>query len=316
MVLEGSRCELCEAAQPGEEAARIRVMNELGPYAVLPKPNPRIEPHEKELYMATNVKKPTLRSLGIAAGVYKQGDMKVFQKELPDLIEDLKKEFPGIDEMDENQVQDLLTDVKKNGVTGGKGDGKKGEDEPRSRGRGSDKDKDEPARGRGRSSEKDEEPARGRGRGKDPEPEKKDEEPARGRGRGRAADKDESKKDEEPARGRGRGRSADKDESTKEEPARGRGRGSDKVDKDEVPAKDGPDNTQVIELLEGVLGAVGKVSDRLDAIEARGVENGEAIDELKDKVNVLRDGVECIVFGDQPEKGEKTLEDVIKRVQG
>ena len=276
MVLEGSRCELCEAAQPGEEAARIRVMNELGPYAVLPKPNPRIEPHEKELYMATNVKKPTLRSLGIAAGVYKQGDMKVFQKELPDLIEDLKKEFPGIDEMDENQVQDLLTDVKKNGVTGGKGDGKKGEDEPRSRGRGSDKDKDEPARGRGRSSEK----------------------------------------DEEPARGRGRGRSADKDESTKEEPARGRGRGSDKVDKDEVPAKDGPDNTQVIELLEGVLGAVGKVSDRLDAIEARGVENGEAIDELKDKVNVLRDGVECIVFGDQPEKGEKTLEDVIKRVQG
>jgi len=324
MVLDGDRCALYEAAQQGEEEARARILTELGPYAVLPKPNPRIEPHDKELHMPTNTgaKKPTLRQLGVEAKIFKDGDMRVFQMDQKELLEALEKTFPGISGMEESEVQDLLSDVKKNGVTGGgKSAGKdKDDDAPRGRGRGSrdeddDKKKDEepPARGRGRAAReeepaKEEPPARGRGRGRssDEEPAKKDEEPpARGRGRGRAA-AEEPKDDDGPPRGRGRGRGS-RDEEPKADETDNRGKGAE---------KSGPDNTQVVELLENVLGKLGGIEERLDKLEAQGTDSAKALGKLQDKVAVLRDGVECVVFGDQAEKGEKTLEDVIKRVQG
>lgn len=250
-------------------------------------------------------KKPTLRSLAIAAGLLKISDGNAFQMQADELIALLKPKFPGIADLDEDGVNELKVQVEKGGKTA--------EPEPAGRGRGRAAAEPEPApRGRGRAAEpepKVEEPARGRGRrAAEPEPEPVKDEPApRGRGRGRAEPEPEPAKDEPAPSRRGRGRAA--------EPEAAEPSGSGSVDRS---AKD-----EVTPLLEEVLKQLGaldkRISDLNVSVEAAVGNVGnlaEIVEGMQEQLQATYDGVECVVFGDAPEKKEQSLAEVIKRVKG
>jgi hypothetical protein len=269
--------------------------------------------------MSTSVKKPTLRQLAVEAGLAKPNDLKLFQMDIDGLIDLLKKDFPGIDEMDDDDVLELTKAEKKKG--GGKAEEPK--EEPRGRGRAkADEPKDEPrGRGRAKAEEPKEEP-RGRGRAAKEEPKEESKEEPRGRGRGRSDDKEEPK---EESRGRGRGAAADE---KKEEPrGRGRGRGSEEPKeepKSESNASGGGDTSGLVTLIEAVLGGQVEMGKRLDALEkslseidakvdAADLNNTKTLKGMKAQLAEVHVGVESIYL-DDIDKKDKDLAAVLKRV--
>lgn len=306
MLEDRDRCELYEDAQPGEASARKRVLEELGAHALLPKPNPPITKKEELHHMASSPKKPTLRELAVAAGISKPNDLKLFQMDVDALLDLLKPEFPGIDELDEDGVLDLITAAKKKGKDGkddeaprGRGRGKEEPDEaPRGRGRA--KVEEEAPRGRGRGKAEEEEAPRGRGRGRDEEPAKKKDEPEetpRGRGRGKA---EEPPADEPRGRSRGRGARDEEPEVKAEKAPAGKDRGD-----------------EVTQLLEQVLTGQADIKKQLEALEAKvdSMDTGtaKALKGLKTQSNEIHAGVESLYLEDFDKK-DKSLADVVKRI--
>lgn len=317
MIVENDCCELYESALAGEETARKRIIQELGAYAILPKPNPRIELNEKELPMS--VKKPTLRQLAIEAGLFKPNDLKIFQMNGDELLEVLKPKFPGIDELDEAGVQDLIANVKK----GGGKPASKDDDKPRGRQR--EEEPEEKPRGRRRESEpeekkpaaKEDDKPRGRGRREEP-PAEEEEKP---RGRRREEPKDEPAKDEEKPRGRGR-RSEPDDEPKDEEKPRGRGRGRGREEESEeappkrAAEKEAPSASQTDVMLEAVLKGLADLNGRLDEIQSEALASSakvqKELEEQRTLIDEMHAGVDLVAFQDELPKKAKTLADILK----
>lgn len=303
MLSEGDRCELYEPAQAGEEPARYRVLRELGPYALLPKPNPRVEPDESRIEDMIASRRPTLRQLATEAGLLKPNDPDAYQKEREELIPLLRTKFPGIEELDEDAVKDLLAEEKEKNEKGVK------DDKPA-------KVEEAPA---GR---------RGRGRAEEPAPEPPKEEARTGR-RGRGAPVEEAPapapKEEPKAepmaegrRGR-RGRGDAAAESPKAEPAEG----VNSSVADSKPATESVDITPILTLIEHVLGEVKGIGVRLEKLEKLERLIGEnaqeleilsgKIEDLDARLNEVHVGVESLYLNDIDEK-DQSLADIVKRI--
>lgn len=296
MLIDGDRCELYEASQPGEEAARYRVLRELGPYALLPKPNPRIKPDENTDMNPS--RKPTLRQLATEVGLLDKNDPHIWSKEKEDLLALLRPKYPGIDDMEEDAVKDLLASVKEGG---GRAKDDKKADEPSGR--------------------------RGRGRAEEPAPEPPKEE-SRGGRRGRGGQEEEAPpptKEEPKSEGGRRGRGRRAEASDEGEKVKAETKAETKAD----AVAPSSDNTQVLTLLETLFeelktlgGELKTIGNRLTKLEGLTGENAKELEglvenlgKLDEKVDEVHVGVESLYLSDINEKDE-SLADVLNRVNG
>lgn len=326
MIEDEAHCELYEEAEAGQETARRRVFTEFGAHAVLPKPNPRIEPRElEELHMS--VKKPTLRALAIKSGLIEVGsglNAEAYKMSIPDFLELLEEKFPGISELEEEDVLALIDDLddeeEKPAKPAGRGRGKAAPEEPakpagRGRGRGKAAPEPEPEEEEPEEEPEEEAPKGRRGRGA------KAEEPAKpaGRGRGRAAKEPEPEPEPAPTgRGRGRGRAKDPEPEPEEAKPTGRGRGRGRAVAEEP--KEEPQAVSIdLSSIEAALTTLRKKQDDQDKHLASIVGMlGKVIEELTELTTMsieTHDGVESLYLEDIV-RTDDSLADIVARVRG
>jgi hypothetical protein len=251
MVAEDDSCVRFSPVHPAETQARLRIVDEYSVYAVLPNPNPRIQPNEEVIPMATRV---VMRKLALAAGLLDR-NLKTFDMTAEELVELLSEQFPEIEDMSSDEVKALTAELKTQG-----GDEEEEKPAPKRGARGKKAADEKPApRRRRRAAKKEEEPEEGE------EEESSDED-----------SEDSAEEEEAPAtptrrgRGRGRGKAAASKAPAKKAPARrGRGRSKAAEEPEEKPESSGGSDVDL-----------SAVTDRLNTI-------GGEIDGLLKKIAII-----------------------------